>query len=611
MKRDDSLSRQIGRTQRRKRRNLANRGVETPWIGGGGDGDGCPNIGPPEAAQEFRTASGAGSIQGHVYTDVILESTGLIAGVDVLTYCFDAWVGGPANPTDLSCDGTLGLLKSGILSKPNWLNQPKNEGWTVYGDAWGVQKDGWNALAMYPTEGLCPLTRVYYEGGTQNVYLQTYCTFEGTYGVDGRYATLGQFLSGNLWTQTRSDPNQFAGINHPKIYAGAAIGAIQQGNGIFAGVTYALTGTDTGTQSLGLLRAFSVWDGGDDGTTSYTMFGSTALSSDPLPTGSSSRTERAAYLEVYSDCETTLLNETRPKSDEVGRVWYYNTVVMDHKDAFFTGLPDGYYVRLTDGQYGSMQSITGSSGGELRVQPIHRYWFTEGDTDRPQWTGEWPMHHVEIWNGEPDVGTLVKECDIGRGVYGGDVWDYDSAGHGGTAPANVTSTIRLQFLSSANNVIATYEPTGSASTTATLITQADITVPANTQRMRFTQFKRGTGDGFGVVDNLQVNNGPICCPFTNPTFVAVPQIGGTDYDSVNEEDDGTGGETIIDPTDVDLALDEHRKGGGNLIVESRDERTITAGTGNLDGDDYPRVTLSEHGIQPGDVISIRGKAKAT
>ena len=51
--------------------------------------------------------------------------------------------------------------------------------------------------------------------------------------------------------------------------------------------------------------------------------------------------------------------------------------------------------------------------------------------------------------------------------------------------------------------------------------------------------------------------------------------------------------------------------GGNLLAESRDEQTISAQTGDVDGTAYRRVTLADYGLGVGDVISIQGKAKRT
>jgi hypothetical protein len=630
MKRDDKLSRQLGLTERRKRRNLTSRGVLSEAVGGGGDG--CPNIGPPEAAEQFVTDTGTGTILGHTYTDVIISQTGLMPGVDVLTYCFYASVGGPDNPVDVSCDGTLGLTQSGILSQPNWANGLPT-GWKQYGIGVGYGiKDGWATVAMVPTEGLCNFIQegggvsyVYYETNSPAAYVQTYCTFEGTNGLRGEYTTLGG-SNGQLVYQTAGGAwGEFAGICHPTVQAGAAYASIQQGNGIFAGVTYAVTGAATGTQSFGLLKAVCAWDGGNDGTTSFARFGSSATTSDPLAADTSSG-DRTVMLQTYRDCDTRLLTETRTCdpggptfSVETGRVWYYNTLVMSHKDVTITGVPDGYYGYLSNGQLpnGTMESIDASVGGTLTIEPIHRHWFTEADTDRPQWTGEYPMHHLELWDGEPyEAGsTKIVDCDIARGVYGGDIWAYDSGGIGGGSPVNVESTIRLEFLSSSGSVIASYEPAGGTTTTPTLITQADITVPALAQRMRFKQYKKGTGEGYGIVDDLQVNNGPICCPFTNPINATTNPSFDVDLGNDESDDDGGDGSSNVDLTelirDVALSIDEHRQGGGNLIVDSRDERTISAQTGNVDGDDYPTVVLSEHGLVPGDRISIRGKAKVT
>lgn len=609
MKRDDKLSRQLGRTQRRKRRNLDPMGVRTGDVGSAG-ADGCPNIGPPEAAREYRTDLGAGSVKGHQYTDVIISQTGLIPGVDVITYCFLAAVGDASNPTDLSCGGKLGLVKSGVLSQPNWGNGIAAEGWSlVKGSAYPVSKDGIIALEM---TGSSTVQYIGSGSGSAFKYLQTAWQYEGTAAHTNTYVSLQEAHVGRLWVELQPGSRVFAGRSHSSITVGAAYGIQQQGNGIFAGVTYAVTGSATGTQAQGVGRSGAIWDSrGTDGS-SYYMVGGSALTSDPLLAGTGFGGSPGVSMGNFTDNDTHILTEIRERSAEIGRIWYWNTILMDHKDVTFTGLPDGYYVRLTNGRFGSMQSVAASASGEVKVQPLNRSWMADGSGSRPEWTGEYPMHNVELWDGVPDGGgsTLILDCEIGRGIYGGDIWGYSATGFTGGTVTGVTSTIRLDFLNAAGGIIESYEPTGSSTTAKATITEAGIVVPTNAQRMRFTQWKRGIPGGYGIVDNLQVNNGSVCCPFTNPSYTSVPPSGAyvPPVTEVDPEDPDSGGTA---DANVQLAIDEHRQGGGNLVQESRDEQTIAAQTGDVDGTAYTRVTLADYGLEPGDVISVRGQAKIT
>jgi hypothetical protein len=143
---------------------------------------------------------------------------------------------------------------------------------------------------------------------------------------------------------------------------------------------------------------------------------------------------------------------------------------------------------------------------------------------------------------------------------------------------------------------------------------ANTLVPLGTTSFRFRLYKTGTDNGWSKAEKVQFNEGTYCCTYSTPSGIVLDDlppyspIEWTPYDVVIDSD--FTGDVSSDPS-IQVAIDEHRQGGGNLVQESRDERTIAAGTGDIDGTPYRKIVLADHGIEAGDVISIRGKAKIT
>ena len=315
---------------------------------------------------------------------------------------------------------------------------------------------------------------------------------------------------------------------------------------------------------------------------------------------------------------------------DLGKIWWYDVKLFRDHVTKITGLTAGDYVKLVyedeelnDHRY-AMSIEAADANGEVDMWWNWNSEWTSAlygiSTTAPNFSCRAPISsRFEIWDGPPWDALSTRtwaSVDEGYAIYPGDEHEYDSAGlhTEGETLSNVGAVLVLDFLDSSGNVITSVESAEFNQTLPTIRTGlANTLIPAGTDVFRFTLEKRGSANGVAWAERVQFNGGSSCCFWSSPVNTYLPpdqDIGDGSAQIIIDPDYTDGGSTSDDPS-VQLAIDEHREGGGNLLIESRDEQTTTSGTGDIDGTAYAKIVLADHGIEPGDVISIRGKAKAT
>lgn len=331
----------------------------------------------------------------------------------------------------------------------------------------------------------------------------------------------------------------------------------------------------------------------------------------------------------------------------VGRGWFWEVVVMEDQKVYFTGIPEGYYVQLRgDERYDigdwcrAVEGADASGNCEVwlnwRKADKTRYGITP-DSD---WNGEFsaacPLDTVQIWDGPPwNGGSIVYEQTVQSGIYGGDVWNYDATG---TQTPGETLTVggklRVECLASDGSTLEQYESSEAHSTLWTRVGASNCAVPNGTASFRLTLFKTGSAAGWAQGQFLQFNRGASCCDYSAPigtTYRVDPVMnlvvgtggGGTTLateDVISDTASGTSelhvrqlwsqsdGQFVTAAELVD-AVDEHRQGASNILQLGLAERETSGGSGSESGTAYPDIVLADHGIEPGQKISLRFQAK--
>jgi len=663
MSRRDKLSRQLGDPHRRKRRNIevvrvpvpgyTGSSGEPPTPGGGTEPDGCPNIGPPESGAVFRTSSGTGDQKGHEYTPVLMARLGLDDCTKTISYCFCARVGPSTSPSVVSCNEHLGRIEAGLLAQP--LQVPSLRDWSGDTDsARVIEKDGRLVYEIYLDGGITYAPSWWAQ--RDNLYVQAKHQYEGTAAFFETYVSLDDGQTGRI-SYAYGDCQQVV-MNEPYIEAGGAHYQISRSYNLFSNQAYSWLNTRENGHGWRQSYDTKVWYGGGEPTgeswASVLPYQPIIGTPDPVFWSASPG---------WVSCTIGLASGGKEDSgyacggeyiwpEGLGRAWWWDLLIMKHHKVFFQGIPEGYFVILRN-PYGGPAFASGarsregaSASGELEVWPVWRGAFGDyfetfylgGSADETECGGtdqSYPCYKFELYDGDPcDTGSLVEECTVNEGFYGGDVWVYSTSGLSptGTVP-DVYSTIRLNVLNNDGDIMESYEPTGANTVAWSRTGYTNITLPNGAAALEFVQWKRGDGDGWGEVDDLQVNVGDVCCPYSPPQWqFYVPTVS-----SDGEVDDTAGlgispNDVIYNPATGDAyahvtrlwsetyeafvtadelyeSLDEHRQGAANLLTVSRDERATPGASGAETGDAYPDIVLADHGIEPEQKISLRFQAK--
>lgn len=672
MSRRDKLTRQLGDPRRRKRRNIepitipspggtgAATGGDPPT--GGGTADGCPNIGPPESGAVWKTTQGTGSQQGHVYTDVPLTLLGLEDCTKTISYCFCARVGPSDSPSTVSCTSTFGKTHSGLIGRP--LKMLSLRDWTGnVDDAKIVRKDGLYAIEMQAGAQIiyAPIDWP----ATADLYVQLKYQYEGTAALTDTNVPLegsSSIYTGRL--HSGYPPEQQYQMNFPEIQITNESGAVYasywvgKSGGLFSNVhrnDLKIAGSSAANAQWRQVHTTKFWHDGsniDDVWVSVIENQPTVGGADPLrsATGADATADKHFGLYVDSgDCDAC--GFSLEPVNGVGRVWFWEILLMEHHKVFFEGIPEGYHIVLDDGngsaRWTSRSRNGASAAGDLEVWPVWRGEFGDAfetyylggspdDTDCGGTWGSFPATRLRMYDDDPcNGGSVVVDCVVDGGIYGGDVWVYDSGGLTDTGTvANVYSTIMLSFLGDSDAVLSYQEPTGANTVAWTRTGSNDLTIPTGTKKLRFTQWKRGAPDGYGEVDDLQVNVGSTCCPYSPPQWqFYIPDSAGSETEPGITEGVGispndvvynpaTGDsyahiwriwsddyEAFITATDVYDSIEEHRQGASNILQLGLAERETAGATGSESGTAYPDIVLADYGIEPGQIISVRFQAK--
>jgi len=311
---------------------------------------------------------------------------------------------------------------------------------------------------------------------------------------------------------------------------------------------------------------------------------------------------------------------------DVGKVWWSEVKLFHDHVTRITGLTPGDYVKLVeedeetnDGRY-AMSITAADANGEVDMWwNWHEDWRTQLygiDVDAPNFSCRAALSgRFEVWDGPPWEDTSTRTFalyDDGYAFNPGDIHEKGTGLTAGEELDDIEAVVVMEFIDSSGGVIGSVESTPYSNTTP-LVRQgvANTEIPGGTAAVRLRLEKRGSATGTAWVNLVQLNGGANCCSWSVPAYVYLPPAPAIYVPNTGDDQQTIIGDPESDDPNVQLAIDEHREGGGNLLSESRDERTIGAGAGAIDGDDYTRVTLADHGIEVGDVISIRGQAKTT
>lgn len=680
---------------------------------GGGVGS-CPNLAPPNAGQVVGIQQARPStVVTYPWNPVTsIAGTGISRdGDDVVSMCVDLRVGPTDTSGDVSaCDNKLMRTHSGLLYRPLQTQEIIDQ-LTYGGYAAEVWKNGRHVWefditepgivrhvlneATYDSSGgswyridpdtgliipTVPLTDIVYEA-RYKLYLQTELQYEGVEStlVGGTgVVNLNDSLDYRNWT-TEYYEGEYYFMNCPIF--GVVDGLDAEDGYVYwcgtgTGLYSATSSGSINTMSSGYLGSqldSNLWHGRPSRFFIDTTPGETPRcvawqldynpglgGGEPLYSESVSGGPWYGVIGLENDVRSGWSNRNyhpwKYLHDSVGRAWFWDPMVMEDQKVYFSGITEGYYVKLTStGAYDvdpseaySVEAADASGNCEVwlnwRSIDTSRYSIS---TTAPEFSAVCPLTRFEIWDGEPwDPGSSVTySCTVPVGFYGGDWWSYDSTGTqtpGETLP--ITGKAVLEFLDGTGEPLITdwtttpyersVETTTVNSTLWTRVGIQNVPVPPGTSAFRFSLVKEGSPEGWVQAKNLQFNQGAECCTYSDPESlqgsVTAPSSGGsgtgtsgtviaagdlvsdsvsgtTDYHirQMWSKDDGE----YVTAAQIYDSIQEHREGASNILQLGLAERQTAGGTGSESGTAYPRITLADHGIEPGQKISIRFQAK--
>lgn len=652
----DTLSRIKEDPERRKRRDLSNYPGINLGAAGGGDVDvppgGCPNLAPSDAAEVKETQQDTAEKAGPVYGTVFLADTGIVPGLDEISYCFEGLVGPPGGNLDVSCDGELALTENGLIFTDLMAGQLPPDGadgfWSRYNKETGIFGSTGLKLASDGT-GYWVEVRAN-GGGIANIIRNT--TEDNDYGnprdnwavqVDWRriYYEASTRQCGAAVVAARG---QDLGI-----FDYGYVGGHYHG---FVNAPYGMIGRYSSGSWTTLSTSIQSGDGLTFQIKDYEQecyFLADGLGS----TGTPFVTTDAGNLDTEGGvglmCNRSLQWYT-PEMGDWG-CWFQNIIACKQKPITFTGIPTGWYVRLClrgqpDGQGSECppQIQLAETSGSVTFPSRGVTWALHNE--------RWPFPSVQFWDGDPSgSGVLQLDCAPSRGIYPGDTWNLDTTGSQvvDNTTLDAQATVELKIYDKDDNVLATYEPTGSISEgfSRSANTQVlGIPIPWNAENgyMIFTPYKRGTSDSYAKVRNLQVNiGGEVCCEYTTPgelvagsaaaaaglSFVTIDDVveDDVDGDGVPEPhveriyDDGRSdgtpeGAVMWTGEQIGDSWEEHRESTQNIMdfdghAEQNGPGVGTAGDPAIAcGYDYEPIDVEKFGVIPGtDIVSLRFKGK--
>jgi len=247
-----------------------------------------------------------------------------------------------------------------------------------------------------------------------------------------------------------------------------------------------------------------------------------------------------------------------------------------------------------------------------------------------------------VWDGDPGGGgNLVLECEIPRGIWGGDVYEYFPNGDCNTSETltNAEGYIEMEVYDINDTLLHTNTPAAPSTITTTAWARKNgvlnYALPLNAWYLRFTPKKTGTADAFACFQKLQVNTGGICCAYADPSTGGELSLALIHYpgDLIVAEGgdataDGYAGERLIqtvwDQTrllgwtgeEIGDSYDEHHQGTQNIMGFDATSEQNGPGEG-VSGDAewgcgyvYDAIDIDDFGLTAGtDTISLRFKAK--
>jgi hypothetical protein len=677
-RRTTDLSRKLSETQRRKRRDVRYTGanlVGAVFDSTGSTGEGpcitsCPNFGPVDAGIEQQTAQSTGTVIGHVYQDVVLADVGIIAGADLVSFCYDGRIGPSTGPIEVYCDGQFALIESGLLAKPDFSAGLGD--WEVLAGTWETEQDPGGTWVLKGYAELDDFTGTFNNWALirykpipdrKTAYLQFRYQRQGV-GTGDYY--IGDNVGGR-WHFWDGDPDMQLSGNDLRVRWGqdttASGGASWDwwkgnSNGTF-GVAKELTilrpsngktgaspvKTNVFSMQADPVHLFVNTDSAStDGPYQYQsewIYQEPIFNTDVIAHASAVHEDNAGHLSiaVYNSLNQTGLFGKHAK--EVGYWKVYDITIMKDRAVEWQLGSSGRRVKMRAGSGASVREsytpFPASSDGSNISYSLWRNGFSTG-TAAPSgpWGANYPLGYIEVHASDAYSSTsLLATCNEAL-VYGGDVWAF-SSGSTFSSTAGLSSTacatfIKLNFLDSGGNILSTH---GSTVTTGSFaydrLTGAEgIAVPETAVKARFTHMKTGPGDCFGMADDLQFNVGDCCCPYSPPLLALLNALSGGEI--VTSIDWSSLAYTILPSSIGGYAMTrlwstadqawvfaedlfdthaEHRTAPINFLRSAHDTKTVGPTTGDADSTaPYPSIGFGEFGMSTGDRISLRFMARA-
>lgn len=166
---------------------------------------------------------------------------------------------------------------------------------------------------------------------------------------------------------------------------------------------------------------------------------------------------------------------------------------------------EGTLVQVTNLPTGATIQVGNGSGTE------------SGGTATADTGGQSQPYHTLIVR--DSAGVILAEITPSHGIFGGDIFNYDSAGgQSDTSGTDLEAAIDMRFLDSAGATLSTTDTRGSETPAYSRVDNT-ATVPAGAVSAIPIARRKGGGAGIACVQFLQINAGPTACVFscTNPT----------------------------------------------------------------------------------------------
>jgi hypothetical protein len=663
--RRDELTGRLTEDKRRKRRSLDPLTYSDTTLsvstGGAGSTCGCPstcpeegvNFGPADARLEWYTDESTGTVVGHVYQDVNLESMGFVPGDDVISYCYDARIGPSTVPIETFCGGKLARLERGLVAAPLtndmdlWYSSTTEASLSTsitWGGSAQVKRDvttgKWVLFQGYGTH--CGWGRaVFYD----QLPTLTRGLLQFSYGRSGVATTRTDYVQDtanySYWSAYTAPNDQLGGSRLEAGFTAGTGWGVARGGGLAINTQYTLGPGGSNTGGVGNpVSVFFNHSGSDAPYLSPRReWVTTRYNSSPVIGGPDPLITVSTSTAVGGGSDTLqfvnrdgglagLYGVVCPDIKDVGWATHWDILVMRDEKVEWHLNSSGRVAQMGGGIY-YQQTPYGASTSD-NVTYSHAVWrewsvFSTGAPLGGEWGDSYPQKGVRIY-ATSTLGTPILNCTEPV-IYGGDVFAYSSLGFTvSTAGSTCCQTyVKLNFIDAYGAVLSTYGSTGGTNKYAEqrVTGVVNTLIPSDAVTARFTQVKTGACSCFGWSDDLMFSEGPCCIHYSPPIIVAIRDglqavtstdgsvIGVTPAATAITAVYSTSNSTFISGDEIYDSVQEHSRVNLNVLPEAHTEICVASATGTVVGDPWPDVVLVDLGMSTADTLSFRWKVKVS